>query len=305
MLYVSSASAFCRLRTCDPDTTQCQTDLRGCVTDGQPLVYDPPCLSFAVASGTVQSLGLTDQEFLDVVAEAFGRWSSVDCGGGLRPGFSFQTAGLVDADGRFFCDESPELNMSLWGLSGDWGYEANSLGYTTSTFNESTGQVFDADVELHLARIQQSARTPAARRAVLLSIVTHEAGHFLGLAHSDDPNAVMAATYTRRDLRERPLTQDDIDGICAVFPPSGMPAACSVPGVSAAAFEPAACELSAAPPDGSCSVSAGIGAAGAGGSGSGSPRYKVSRWASIGAGVLCVVPLWRRRRRGKRSGARS
>ena len=53
------------------------------------------------------------------------------------------------------------------------------------------------------------------------SIMTHEAGHFLGLAHSGDPRATMNALYQPGNTAMRELTADDIAGICAVYHPDG------------------------------------------------------------------------------------
>jgi hypothetical protein len=54
----------------------------------------------------------------------------------------------------------------------------------------------------------------------LQSIITHEAGHFMGLAHSFDPNATMWAHYSAGTESFRDLSDDDIDGICTVYPPT-------------------------------------------------------------------------------------
>ncbi len=50
----------------------------------------------------------------------------------------------------------------------------------------------------------------------LASILTHEAGHFLGLAHSAETSAVMYAHY---HPGQNVLTPDDVGGICSIYPP--------------------------------------------------------------------------------------
>ncbi|MEN9580906.1 MAG: hypothetical protein RJA70_3915 [Pseudomonadota bacterium] len=252
-----NAEAFCRLTTCNPDEpgAMCQTDASGCITQGDPLFYSTGCISFAVARGDAKALNLTDEEFHDVVLEAFASWQGVDCGGNQPPGFTVSSAGIVDSKGKFFCKDNPELNVGVWGLLSEWPHSQTSLGFTTSTFETKHGEVFDADVELNLGKIVNSSFPIAAMRQVVLSIVTHEAGHVLGLAHSDGLDAVMAASYNPSDLLDRPLTPDDVAGICAIFPPGGGPEACPVPGVSDAALNAGACAESALPPEeSSCSV---------------------------------------------------
>ncbi len=53
------------------------------------------------------------------------------------------------------------------------------------------------------------------------SIVTHEAGHFLGMAHSGDERATMFAHYAAGSSSMRTLTDDDVTGICRIYLPDG------------------------------------------------------------------------------------
>jgi MYXO-CTERM domain-containing protein len=48
--------------------------------------------------------------------------------------------------------------------------------------------------------------------------VTHEAGHTLGLAHSSDASATMAASAPAGETAKRTLHADDLAGICAIYP---------------------------------------------------------------------------------------
>ncbi len=132
-------------------------------------------------------------------------------------GFRIPTLGLVDAAEAYYCSD-PVLNMSTWFLAEEWTHDEKALGFTFSTSSVGDGVVHDADVELNLGKVKSDFGA-SDWRAVLVSIATHEAGHFLGLAHSLDPNAVMFASYNRTNLHERVLTQDDFDGICGIFPP--------------------------------------------------------------------------------------
>jgi MYXO-CTERM domain-containing protein len=257
MLQTQAAFAYCRARSCQDDLSAgkiCERDADSCIIEGDELYWGAPCLSFGVAKGQASAVGLTDREFEAIVEEAFDRWKSVDCGDGDGPGFEVQSVGAVSVDEVYYCPET-SLNLSVWLLNEDWQDDSAILGFTHSTYAEDDAEVFDADVELNLERVMNELAGERTEE-VLLSIVMHEAGHFLGLAHSDDERAVMAGSYSPRDLVGRPLTADDIEGVCEIFPPEDGPKQCSEPGVSEAALDWEACAeaLEGEPVSGGCNV---------------------------------------------------
>lgn len=236
------AHAFCRQNACrdNPETGRlCGRDEVGCINEGVTLYYSTPCLSFGVARGAGAVLEFSDQEFEAIVSEAFRAWKSVDCGGGQPPGFEVQSVGTIDVDGNFFCESEVGANLSVWTSVSQWTYKRDALGYTSSMYAIETGEVFDADVELNLEKVR--AEFPKERwRQVLLSVMTHEAGHFLGIGHSTDSRAVMAGAYSDFDLLNRRLTDDDVQAICTIYPPAALQ--CGEPSYSQAALDEQACE---------------------------------------------------------------
>ena len=93
------------------------------------------------------------------------------------------------------------------------------------------------------AGAMQFTRTPVPATSYdLPSILTHEVGHFLGMAHSTEPCTVggddcptMNPFYTTGSDAYRSLEADDVAGICAVYPPSrkarNRPGASAMPNV--------------------------------------------------------------------------
>jgi hypothetical protein len=79
----------------------------------------------------------------------------------------------------------------------------------------------------------------------LRDVLTHEIGHFLGLDHSRVQGALMSKGYQMLQLSRELLTEDDIDAICAAYPP-GPPLACAAP--SAPAYDECQLQEGVAPP---------------------------------------------------------
>jgi hypothetical protein len=83
----------------------------------------------------------------------------------------------------------------------------------------ATGEIVGADIEINTSSQHPIVSTvdgsvPSGAYNVQ-SILLHEAGHFLGLAHSQDTSAVMYAYYPAVSTT---LTDDDVNGICALYP---------------------------------------------------------------------------------------
>ncbi len=149
---------------------------------------------------------------------------------------------------------------------GSSGSGANVIALTTTSYVKSTGEIVDADMELNGwdgvsgsspgfyftcvgatstdrtspppdcpgAPAPDCACTSKGQSACIdidvQNTVTHESGHFIGLAHppANDPNyATMDATAASGETSKRTLTQDDVNGVCTIYPAGGPTAACA------------------------------------------------------------------------------
>jgi len=138
--------------------------------------------------------------------------------------------------------------------SGSDGFDSSALAVTVTNFNWKNGQLYDADVELNAEQVLFTLPGQTTHFD-LLSIATHEAGHFLGLDHSPEIGATMFYAYNPPSIEERSLSEDDMAGLCAVYPTDR-----DIPGGGTCdprrGFE-TECLYDAEPAGGGCSVSHG------------------------------------------------
>lgn len=222
----SAASAFCRTTTCDPrDGTECHTDANGCVTDGIPLVWPGACVGFDLQQDALPGK-ITLQQATNVAHLAFLTWQNTVCPAPTtgHPSIRFADLGPVACDKHEYNQNQGNANIILF-RSGSWPYanSANTLALTTVTYNIDTGAIYDADMEIN-GTVPLTVGTPV--QYDLQSIMTHEAGHFIGFAHSSDPDATMYAKYATGSTSLRTLHTDDVNAVCSVYAPNRQTPAC-------------------------------------------------------------------------------
>ena len=221
-----TAAAFCRTTSCDPNDPgpNCRVE-DGCLVGGLDLFWKGRCVTFTVQQDGSATRNISYENASQIISDAFRSWMFADCGGD-RPSLD-----VIDL-GKAVCDEveynirAPNANIWMF-RDRSWPYADNghTLALTTITFNVDTGEIFDADVELNAAQnnLTLPGQSPAAD---LLSIATHEAGHFLGLSHSPMQSATMYAQYAEGDTSLRVLDSDDVAGICEIYPPNSGDGLC-------------------------------------------------------------------------------
>ncbi len=231
---VTSAHAFCRTTTCNPDFEpdgDCGRTAEKCVVKGAPLYWPDLCVTFGVHEDGSKLRAIPYKRAEDVARAAFREWISADCGNGTTP-----SIGVVPY-GKIYCDklefnhdgaesgnaEGPNANLIVF-RDDKWPYndETKTIALTTITFATKTGEILDADIEVNSANIELSTSDTLVT-SDLQSILTHEIGHFFGLAHTTVPNASMNPDYDRGDLSFRSLSKDDTRGICEIYPGTSEP----------------------------------------------------------------------------------
>jgi hypothetical protein len=192
-----------------------------------PLFWPDKCGWFGVQKDGSQKRGITYDQLHSAVVTAFGKWSKASCVNGGNPSFAMQDTdalyGPIECAEREF--NKTAANASTWMFrDSSWPYvgSATTIALTTLSVDTKTGRILDADVELNSFRVNITT-SDVNVGADLQSIVTHESGHFLGLAHSPVATSTMFANYTPSSLDIRTLDPDDEAGICAAYPPAAAP----------------------------------------------------------------------------------
>jgi hypothetical protein len=214
-----AAWAYCRTAACPGDKVGARCEPAESTDCGTALFWPTPCVGFSVQKDGGPAISAADMK--PIVETAFSAWMDADCGGGSTPKISVSDLGTVSCDKIEYNQKGANNNAIIF-RSDKWPYAAtNAIALTTVTYNLDTGEIRDADMELNA--VDETFTTSDKNVNVdLLSIVTHEAGHFLGMAHSPVPGATMEADYPPHSITLRSLEADDIAGICAAYPPGNI-----------------------------------------------------------------------------------
>jgi hypothetical protein len=210
-----AAAAYCRASTCEPSGTRCTPEqAEDC---GVAIKWTRPCVGISVQKDASKKVSLYDAR--TALHRAFVSWQEAKCEEGGVPGVYVQDLGAVDCDQVEYNGKAGNANVVIF-RDTKWPHPSgpHNIALTTVTYDTKTGEIFDADMEINVAQYQITLEDATADYD-LQSVFTHEAGHFLGLAHSPDTSATMFAVYTPGSTAFRSLAADDVSGICAVYPP--------------------------------------------------------------------------------------
>jgi hypothetical protein len=208
-----SAEAYCLATTCGSSGVVCEPATPD--DCGTPLRWQRDCVG--VSLHELGPPGIEREAAREAMRAAFGAWLGADCGEGAGPGLGVVDLGDVTCDRVEYNGDAGNSHTVLF-RSDAWPYPESPLhlGLTTVVFDTETGEIFDADIELN-ATFPLTTGEPIEYD--LVSVLTHEAGHFLGLAHAAEPDATMFFSYEPGTTELRSLHADDVAGVCEAYPP--------------------------------------------------------------------------------------
>lgn len=197
--------------------------VRSTTPGGDELAWTTNCIDYFIHRD-----GSDDIPFDQVEAEvqrSFEQWELPDCSD-----VNFTYAGETAEKRAGYFQGEPNTNIIVWREGGggidDWEHDPAIIAVTTNTFCTETnrlcpfkGAILDADIEMNGERFRFTNNQIAAFSEFDLgNTLTHEIGHLIGLDHTPRRQATMFASAPPGELIKRDLAQDDIDGVCAIFP---------------------------------------------------------------------------------------
>jgi hypothetical protein len=215
-------AAFCRTTTEEPLASGCPEI---CQTAGNPLYWPKRSLRYVLNERPFPHL--SDSQVRSIIQRSFEPWTAVKCESEplqLSIAQSSDTttlqAGPLQAE--------PNENVIAYIDAADWDEDRRAFAITKIWYNDRNGQILGADMLIN-GHMEPFGVCPEPRGCLddavtdLRNVVTHEAGHFLGLAHSDDEESTMWCDAAPGDIDKRSLGADDVAGICAVYGPNAVP----------------------------------------------------------------------------------
>ncbi|NUP07662.1 MAG: matrixin family metalloprotease [Polyangiaceae bacterium] len=209
----STAHAYCRSTTCTGD---CPRDDEGCKTSGEKLFWPSSCVGVSLQKDSSEFIPF--KYFEQTAQKAFVEWSDLSCDTGTAT-MSFSQLDDVACHKAEYNTDGTNANIILF-QDTKWNYTGvdNNLAKTTVTFNDETGEILDADIEVNHAN-NNFTISDMVIEYDLQAILTHEIGHLIGLDHSPDFSATMYAGYEPGTTDQRSLEPDDVFAVCDAYPP--------------------------------------------------------------------------------------
>lgn len=150
------------------------------------------------------------------IQTSFDTWQSQSC-----TCLTFSYKGLRAESDIGYDQSKPEENLNLVVFqTSSWSHDRRAVAVTSTVFRTDNGVIVAFDMELNNLNYRFSLNGQS-RTMDIQNTVTHEVGHVIGLDHSTNNAATMFAAGQPGETSKRNLAQDDINGLCTIYPTTG------------------------------------------------------------------------------------
>lgn len=216
----SIASGFNRTVTCmDPEDRDPQAPTSTPICQGndrpQPFYWKSSTITYRINDRGLQSEFPTSDERIEpglrqAIVESVEVWNEPECSV-----FEFVEGELTSTEGF---DPRDDVNVIVFQEEA-WPYSSRAIALSSVSVRPD-GEIVDADLELNAETFVFSDEPDGlAGTYDIRNTITHEAGHLLGLDHTPVREATMWFNSQLGEIKKRELHPDDIEGVCAVYPP--------------------------------------------------------------------------------------
>ncbi len=229
----SDAHAYCRSTTCKVTKTEdCTPDEHRCPRAGVTIAWTRMPITYRFSE--VNPSRFLREEARAAIRSSFHRWSDTICSGG-RTSLRFVEGEDIATDTPFVVGRPEGEKFGIYFREDVWPHDgANTIAQTNHLFGTASGTITDVNLEINNIKgtafsVSDSTDVSDVKTWDLQSVITHEVGHYIGFAHSDDPVSIMVSSYCADELKAtrcnkgrieaRRLAPDDIAGLCALYPP--------------------------------------------------------------------------------------
>ena len=215
-LLPSPSSAYCRTTTFEGRPSSCP---ELCETQGIPLYWATRDLDYTLNQRGFPDLD--DSALRGILRTSLGAWEGVTCDDGDTVGLSIQQASGTTNLQAGPKEQEPNENVIAHLTPSEWQDDRRAFAITKIWYNNRNGQILGADIlfngNMDPFGICPPGGCPADQITDLRNVLTHEAGHFLGLAHSDVEESTMWCDAAPGETTKRDLAPDDRAGLCAIY----------------------------------------------------------------------------------------